>query len=120
MSYAPRIRTNQGGKFASGCNGTPLNCIVWRVSLEIPDRQLEQLRSALCAEEQRSGRDGLRALRHQRREDALKLKALRVQIKAGVDALKRGDFTEVNDADLDEYWLPLPMLSHLRAQGSVS
>ncbi len=48
-------------------------------------------------------RDALRALQHQRREDALKLKALRVQIKAGVDALERGDFTEVSDADLDEY-----------------
>jgi antitoxin ParD1/3/4 len=48
-------------------------------------------------------RDALRALQHQRREDALKLKALRVQIKAGVDALERGDFREVSDADLYEY-----------------
>ena len=48
-------------------------------------------------------RDALRVLQRQRREDALKLKALRMQIKAGVDALQRGDFTEVPDADLDEY-----------------
>jgi len=48
-------------------------------------------------------RDALRALQQRRREDALRLKALRVQIKAGVDALKRGEFTEVADADLDHY-----------------
>jgi antitoxin ParD1/3/4 len=48
-------------------------------------------------------RDALRALQQRRREDALKLKALRMRIKAGVDALERGDFTEVDEADLDDY-----------------
>jgi antitoxin ParD1/3/4 len=48
-------------------------------------------------------RDALRALQQRRREDALKLKALRMQIKAGVDALERGEFTEVADAHLDRY-----------------
>jgi antitoxin ParD1/3/4 len=48
-------------------------------------------------------RDALRMLQQRRREDALKLKALRAQIKAGVDALERGDFVEVDDADLDGY-----------------
>jgi antitoxin ParD1/3/4 len=48
-------------------------------------------------------RDALRMLQLRRREDALKLKALRVQIKAGVDALERGDFVEVDDSDLDDY-----------------
>ena len=48
-------------------------------------------------------RDALRALQQRRREDALKLKALRVQIKAGIDALERGDFVEVDDADLDKF-----------------
>jgi antitoxin ParD1/3/4 len=48
-------------------------------------------------------RDALRALQQRRREDALKLKALRLQIKAGVEALDRGEFTEVADADLDRY-----------------
>jgi antitoxin ParD1/3/4 len=48
-------------------------------------------------------RDALRALQQRRREDALKLKALRIQIKAGVDALDRGDFVEVDDAGLDDY-----------------
>jgi antitoxin ParD1/3/4 len=45
-------------------------------------------------------RDALRALQQRRREDALKLKALRARIKAGVDALDRGNFIEVDDADL--------------------
>ena len=48
-------------------------------------------------------RDALRALQQRRREDALKLKALRAQIKAGFDALDRGDFVEVDDIDLDSY-----------------
>jgi antitoxin ParD1/3/4 len=48
-------------------------------------------------------RDALRALQQRRREDALKLKALRLQIKAGTDALDRGEFTEVADANLDRY-----------------
>jgi antitoxin ParD1/3/4 len=48
-------------------------------------------------------RDALRMLQLRRREDVLKLKALRVQIKAGVDALERGDFVEVDDSDLDDY-----------------
>jgi antitoxin ParD1/3/4 len=48
-------------------------------------------------------RAALRVLQQQRREDALKLKALRIQIKAGVDALERGDFTEIEAPDLDSY-----------------
>lgn len=48
-------------------------------------------------------RDALRVLQQRRREDALKLKALRVQIKAGVDELDRGDYVEVDDAELDSY-----------------
>ena len=49
-------------------------------------------------------RDALRALQQRRREDALKLKALRAQVKAGVEALERGEFTEVADADLDHHF----------------
>jgi antitoxin ParD1/3/4 len=48
-------------------------------------------------------RDALRILQQRRREDALKLKALRLQIKAGVEALDRGDFTEIADVDLDRH-----------------
>ena len=48
-------------------------------------------------------RDALRVLQQRRREDGLKLKALRAQVKAGADALNRGDFAEVEDADLEGY-----------------
>jgi antitoxin ParD1/3/4 len=51
-------------------------------------------------------RDALRVLQHRRQEDALKLKALRAQIKAGVDALDRGDFVEVDDAELEGVTTP--------------
>ena len=48
-------------------------------------------------------RDALRALQQRRREDALKLKALRLQIKAGIDELERGEFTEIADTDLERF-----------------
>jgi antitoxin ParD1/3/4 len=46
-------------------------------------------------------RDALRALQQRRKEDGLKLKVLRAQIKAGTDALDLGEFAEVDDADLE-------------------
>jgi antitoxin ParD1/3/4 len=49
-------------------------------------------------------RDALRVLQQKRREDALKLRILRAQIKAGLDELERGDFIEITEADLDEYF----------------
>ena len=49
-------------------------------------------------------RDALRVLQQRRNEDALRLEALRTQIRAGVDALDRGAFIEINDTDLDA-WL---------------
>jgi antitoxin ParD1/3/4 len=48
-------------------------------------------------------RDALRALQQRRREDELKLKALRAQIRAGIDELDRGNFVDVDDSDLDAY-----------------
>lgn len=48
-------------------------------------------------------RDALRALQQRRREDILRLRSLRTQIKAGVDALDRGEFVEIDDAELDGY-----------------
>ena len=48
-------------------------------------------------------RDALRALQQRRREDALKLKALRIQVNAGLAELDRGDFVELDDAELDDY-----------------
>jgi antitoxin ParD1/3/4 len=53
-------------------------------------------------------RDALRALQQRRKEDGLRLKALRAQIKAGVDALDRGDAVEVDDTELDAYLERLP------------
>ncbi|MCC6890504.1 MAG: type II toxin-antitoxin system ParD family antitoxin [Hyphomicrobiales bacterium] len=61
-------------------------------------------------------RDALRALQQRRREDALKLKALRMQIKAGVEALDRGEFSEVADADLDRYLESLSARAGKRAR----
>lgn len=48
-------------------------------------------------------RDALRVLRQRRREDALKLRVLRAQLRIGIEALQRGDADEVEDADLDGY-----------------
>ena len=48
-------------------------------------------------------RDALRVLQQRRKEERLKLKGLRVQIRAGVEALDRGDFAEVEDTDLEGY-----------------
>ena len=48
-------------------------------------------------------RDAIRALQQRRAEDALKLDRLRLSVKAGVAALKRGDYTEVDDENLDAF-----------------
>ena len=48
-------------------------------------------------------RDALRVLQQRRREDTLKLKALRAHLQAGVDALERGEFVEIEESDLDAY-----------------
>jgi antitoxin ParD1/3/4 len=48
-------------------------------------------------------RDAIRALQQRRAEEALKLDRLRLSIKQGVAALDRGDYTEVEDEDLDAY-----------------
>ena len=61
-------------------------------------------------------RDALRVLQQRRREDRLKLRALRAQIKAGTDALERGDFTEVEDSDLKGYLEGLTMPAAKRAR----
>lgn len=48
-------------------------------------------------------RAAIRALQQRRAEEALKLDKLRVSIKQGIAALGRGDYTEVEDEDLDAY-----------------
>ena len=61
-------------------------------------------------------RDALRALQQRRREDALKLKALRMQIKAGIEELDRGEFTEVGDDELEHYLERLTVAPGKRAR----
>jgi antitoxin ParD1/3/4 len=48
-------------------------------------------------------RDAIRALQQRRALEALKLDKLRLSIEAGVAALDRGEYTEIDDADLDAY-----------------
>jgi antitoxin ParD1/3/4 len=48
-------------------------------------------------------RDAVRALQQRRAEEALKLDKLRLSIKQGIAALDRGDYTEVEDEDLDPF-----------------
>jgi antitoxin ParD1/3/4 len=45
-------------------------------------------------------RDALRVFQQRRQENALKLEALRALIRAGANALEKGEFTEVEDSDL--------------------
>ena len=48
-------------------------------------------------------RDALRALKQRRKEDALKLKVLRAQLEIGAAEIERGEFTDVEAADLEGY-----------------
>jgi len=48
-------------------------------------------------------RDALRALQQRRKEDALKLKALRARIDAGLSELERGEFDEFDETELESY-----------------
>lgn len=48
-------------------------------------------------------RDAVRALQQRRAQDALTLDRLRLSIRAGVDALERGEYSDVEDADLDAF-----------------
>ena len=48
-------------------------------------------------------RDAIRALQQRRAEEALKLDKLRLAIQQGIAALDRGDYTEVEDEDLDAF-----------------
>jgi antitoxin ParD1/3/4 len=47
--------------------------------------------------------DAIHALQQRRVENARKRDRLRAEIAAGVAALERGDYTEVEDAELDVY-----------------
>ena len=46
-------------------------------------------------------RDAVRGLQARWQEQELKLRILRQALQTGIDALERGDFAEIADADLD-------------------
>ena len=61
-------------------------------------------------------RDALRALQQRRQEDAVKLEALRTLVGTGAKALEQGDFTEIDDADLERFLAALADM--LRTRGT--
>jgi antitoxin ParD1/3/4 len=63
-------------------------------------------------------RDALRALQQRRRADALKLEALRAQIKLGIAALDRGNAIELDEGELDEYLSSLARAPRARRKRS--
>jgi antitoxin ParD1/3/4 len=64
----------------------------------------EMLKKGEYANASEAVRDALRALQRRRALDALKLERLRQSIDAGLADLERGDYEDVDDADL-EAWL---------------
>ncbi len=52
-------------------------------------------------------RDALRALKQKRKEDELRLKLLRAELRAGLEALERGDFIEIGGEELQDYFAGL-------------
>jgi antitoxin ParD1/3/4 len=63
----------------------------------------EVLEKGEYADASEAVRAAIGALREQRAEEALRREKLRLAIEAGVAALDRGDYTEVDDEDLDAY-----------------
>lgn len=66
-------------------------------SVEKPDTDDEEQNAS------EASRDALSALEQRGREDDLKLKALRIEIKAGIDAINRGDFAEIEEPEIEDY-----------------
>jgi antitoxin ParD1/3/4 len=86
----------------------------WRISYRDAHRNVSLTREqdAFIAKVVKTGeyqnaseamREALRALQQRRREDSLKLTALRAKIAAGLRDLDNGDFVEVKAADLGGY-----------------
>ncbi len=61
----------------------------------------EMVRAGKYQDASEAMRDAMRGLQQRVQADELKLEWLRTQVRAGIDALDRGGFTEVGDADLD-------------------
>ncbi len=82
----------------------------WEICMPTRNVNLTAEQDAFVEEVVRAGRyqnaseamrDAVRGLQQRLKTDELKLDLLRTQVKAGLDALERGAFTEVDDADLD-------------------
>jgi antitoxin ParD1/3/4 len=63
----------------------------------------EVLKAGEYANASEAVRDAIRALQQRRAHEALKLERLRLSIQASAAALDRGDYAEVDDADLDAH-----------------
>jgi antitoxin ParD1/3/4 len=63
----------------------------------------ELLKSGEYGNASEAMRDAIRALQRRRALDELKLENLRVAIQQGVAALDRGEYTDVEDEDLDAF-----------------
>ena len=61
----------------------------------------EVVRSGKYQNASEAVRDAVRGLQHRVKADALRLDVLRAQLQIGLAALERGDYTEIDDADLD-------------------
>lgn len=61
-------------------------------------------------------RDGLRALQQRKREDALKLKALRAAIKVGLASADRGDVQRIDASEIENYLRSLTTGARKRAR----
>jgi antitoxin ParD1/3/4 len=61
----------------------------------------EAVRSGKYQNASEAMRDAVRGLQQRLKMDELKLDVLRTQLKAGMDALERGEYTDIADGDLD-------------------
>jgi antitoxin ParD1/3/4 len=61
-------------------------------------------------------RDALRVLQRRRREDELKLAALREQLRVGSEALAAGDFVDIDSRSLERHLAARPKARRRRAR----
>jgi antitoxin ParD1/3/4 len=61
----------------------------------------EAVRSGKYQNASEAVRDAVRGLQQRLKTDEMKLDVLRAQLKAGMDALERGEYTDIADSDLD-------------------
>jgi antitoxin ParD1/3/4 len=100
----------QDGPLAKIANGDILSVLMEKSAMPTRNINLTAEQDAFVDEIVRAGkyqnaseavRDAVRGLQQRLQEDELKVELLRTHIRAGLDALERGEFTEVDDADLD-------------------